>query len=130
MFYCALPVIFTVVYLVLFRLFTIGDDAMNFGAALVFLALVNLVLYPIYLYTKCNGRVASFNFVLSLLFLFAIRTEPAFFMGYSISFSESESNTPIINIGDMVVSRHFDLVLNRDDFVGFTAPDGIMLRKK
>jgi len=130
LFYCLISVIFILIYLLLFRLFAVGDNALSLGLGIIFLPLATLVFYPLYLYKKQTVQLALASFTLSFLLLIAIRTESAFFLGSSISFSESESNTPEINIGDMVVSRHYNFEINRNDFVGFTSPEGARLRKR
>lgn len=128
---CMLSILFIGLSLFSFRFFEVGDNPEYIPVWGGLFLVGNLAFYFFYLFKKTKSyKVSLFYFSVLAVSLFGVSHNTVFFLGYSYDVSDSESNVPVINIGDITISKHFNYQIEINDFIGFKSPEGNLLRKK
>ncbi len=114
-----------------FRFFEIGDDIKYIELWFISFIFCIACTY-ILLVKKISNKIhaTAFYFLSLTLLLLPIYFNSSLITGYSYDIADSNSNTPAIDIGDFVISKHYNFTIEKYDFVGFKAPSGKILRKQ
>lgn len=114
-----LLVLITFFLLLSFRLFGFGESYHSFEiAVLVFILIQIIISFVIVLIEKVIWiRVLA---IIHLLVTFCfLHFKSSMVVGYSYDIVKSSSNSSVLNIGDIVISRHFNIPKDRFYYVGF-----------
>lgn len=119
-------------YIFSFRLLKVADNPTNIQ--LWFIGLIILVFLSLIMSVKVMPsqrlKACAIYLLVVLTVSFSVSRFTAFSLGYSYDIATSRSNEPTIEIGDITISRHFDLHLRKGVFVGFNSGKYGVLRKK
>ncbi|MCJ8305054.1 signal peptidase I [Shewanella sp.] len=122
--------ILTLMFIAIFRLFELGDSEVMFAASIVIylLILVSFSILSVFKFRNLKSLITTSSLLIIITVTFSnIHTEKVF--GYSIDFVKSRSNNPTLMFDDLIISKHFNLKLQKGDMVGFII-DNKTLRKR
>ena len=122
--------ILTLMFIAIFRLFELGDSEVMFSASIVIylLILVSFSILSVFKFRNLKSLITTSSLLIIITVTFSnIHTEKVF--GYSIDFVKSRSNNPTLMFDDLIISKHFNLKLQKGDMVGFII-DNKTLRKR